>query len=102
MAAAEPSPFARAVLDVVDRIPPGRVMTYGDVAEYIGARSPRAVGQVMNRYGREVPWHRVVMATGGCAPHKDVEQLARLRADGTPLTDDGRRVDLRRARWDGR
>ena len=28
--------FASHVLDVVDSIPPGRVMSYGDIAEYLG------------------------------------------------------------------
>lgn len=99
---AEPSGFVRAVLDAVDAIPAGRVMSYGDVADYVGSRAPRAVGMVMQRYGHEVPWHRVVMASGAPAPHKAREQLARLRADATPLTADGSRVDMRRARWDGR
>ena len=37
--------FASQVLDVVDSIPPGRVMSYGDIAEYLAAgakgRGPR-------------------------------------------------------------
>src|SRR5580704_16703020 len=37
------TPFARAVLDAVDQIPAGRVMSYGDVAEMVGAGSGRAV-----------------------------------------------------------
>jgi alkylated DNA nucleotide flippase Atl1 len=94
--------IAADVLDVVDRIPPGRVLAYGDIAEWVGASSPRLVGAVMARYGGGVPWHRVVMSDGRPAPHKEREQLALLRADGTPLTLDGARVDMRRARWDGR
>ena len=43
----EPAGFAQRVLAAVDAIPPGRVMTYGDVAEYAGIRSPRSVGQVL-------------------------------------------------------
>ena len=86
-----------AVLDVVDAIPPGRVMTYGDVAHYLGIPSPRQVGQILARRGHEVPWHRVVMADGSPASPDRVEQLARLRADRTPLR--GGRVDLQAARW---
>ncbi|MFL6138597.1 MAG: MGMT family protein [Frankiaceae bacterium] len=93
--------IAEQVLDVVDQIPPGRVLSYGDIAEWVGAPSPRLVGQVMHRYGGGVPWHRVVMADGRPAPHVAGEQLARLLADGTPLVRDGSRVDMRRARWDG-
>ena len=97
-----PSDYAERVLAVVERIPPGRVMSYGDVREWLGESSARAVGAVMARHGHDVPWHRVVMSTGEPAPQKAAEQLARLRAEGAPLTADGRRVDMRRARWDGR
>ena len=96
-----PSRFATAVLDVVDAIPPGRVMTYGDVAEALGTRSPRQVGQVMSRHGHEVPWQRVVLATGDPAPSAPDEALRLLREEGCPLTEGGRRVDLARARWHG-
>ena len=38
-----PSPFAEAVLDLVARIPSGKVMTYGDVAGCLAMGGPRAV-----------------------------------------------------------
>ena len=94
------SPFARRVLDVVDGIPRGKVLAYGDVAELVGAGSARAVGTVMARHGAEVPWHRVVHADGTCATHKSERQLELLRAERVPV--DGARVDMTRARWDGR
>jgi methylated-DNA-protein-cysteine methyltransferase-like protein len=91
-----PSAFATRVLDLVDHVPRRRAVTYGDLADAVGCRSSRAVGQVLRAHGHEVPWHRVVMADGSPAPGKPAEQLARLRRDRTPLTGD--RVDLRRAR----
>lgn len=91
--------FAERVLQVVERIPPGRVMSYGDIAEFIGSPAPRAVGQVMFRYGSEVPWHRVLRADGTPAPHIADRQLALLAAEGVPMR--GNRVDMRAARWDG-
>jgi alkylated DNA nucleotide flippase Atl1 len=97
---AQHTEFARAVLDVVDRIPRGKVMAYGDVAEYLGIGSPRTVGMVMARHGGEVPWHRVVMADGRPAPGHEVEALRRFRRERTPLR--GERVDMSRARWGGR
>lgn len=91
--------FAERVLEVVERIPRGRVMSYGDIAEFIGSSAPRAVGQVMFRYGAQVPWHRVLRADGTPAPHIAAEQLALLAAEDVPMR--GNRVDMRAARWDG-
>ena len=74
-------------------------MSYGDVAEFLGSRAPRAVGQVLFRYGAEVPWHRVLRADGTPAPHLRSRQLALLAAEGVPIRDG--RVDMAAARWDG-
>lgn len=95
------TPYARLVLDAVDAIPPGRVLTYGDVAEYVGRPGARSVGMVMARWGSEVPWHRVVTAAGRPAPGHEEAALERLRAEGVPLVRGGTRVDLAAARWDG-
>jgi alkylated DNA nucleotide flippase Atl1 len=94
----EPSPKAQAVLDIVDMIPAGSVMSYGDVAACAGLGSARFVGHVLARFGDEVPWQRVVMADGSFARHLAVEQAALLRAEATPLAHHGDRVDMARAR----
>jgi alkylated DNA nucleotide flippase Atl1 len=93
------TPFARTVLDAVDLIPPGRVMAYSDVAEFVSAGSGRAVGTVMAMYGGEVPWHRVVHSDGSCAARVRERQVALLRSEDVPMK--GNRVDMSRARWDG-
>jgi alkylated DNA nucleotide flippase Atl1 len=87
------------VLACVELIPPGRVLAYKDVAEFVHSRAARNVGRIMATEGAAVPWHRVVRADGSCAEHIRAEQLARLAAEGVPLHGD--RVDLARARWDG-
>jgi alkylated DNA nucleotide flippase Atl1 len=90
------------VLAVVATIPPGRVMTYGDVAAVLGSRAARAVGNVMSWYGAEVPWWRVIRASGHPAAGHEDHALAHFRDEGTPLvtTPDGYRVNLRLARYD--
>ena len=98
--AAPPTPYARLVLDAVDRIPAGKVLTYGEVAELMGRGTGRTVGTVLSQHGREVPWQRVVQASGRPAEPHLVEALALLAAEGCPLV--GERVDLAAARWDGR
>ena len=89
--------FAAAVLDVVDRIPPGRVMTYGDIAEYLQRGGPRGVGGVMAREGAAVTWWRVVRANGTLPAHLVVDAQEHWYIEGTPL----RRgvVDVEAARW---
>ena len=100
--AVPPADFEAAVHDVVRSIPPGRVMSYGDVAEFLGRGGPRQVGAVMASSDGELPWWRVVRADGSPPPGHESECLAAQRAEGTPLRADGSRVDMRRARWDGR
>jgi methylated-DNA-protein-cysteine methyltransferase-like protein len=92
--------FADLVLSAVSEIPSGKVMTYGDVAEYAGIRSARTVGRVLAGDGGSVPWHRVLRADGSLAEHLYTEQRQRLLAEGVRFVGD--RVDLRTFRWDGR
>lgn len=89
------------MLGVVGLIPAGRVMSYGDIAEYLGAGGPRQVGQVLARGEADVPWWRVIHADGSPPPGKEEECLRRLRAEAVPLRADGTRVLMQQARWDG-
>lgn len=102
MRAVPSAEFTEAVLEVVAAIPPGRVMTYGDVAAVLGSRAARAVGNVMSWYGSDVPWWRVIRASGHPAAGHEDRALERFREEGTPLvtTRDGYRVNLRLARYD--
>ncbi|GGP34174.1 6-O-methylguanine DNA methyltransferase [Streptomyces sindenensis] len=100
--------YAERVLDVAELIPPGRVMTYGDIAEWLGEGGPRQVGRVMALYGSAVPWWRVVRADGTLLPAHELRALEHYRAEATPLREASRlteghipRIDMRRARWDG-
>lgn len=100
--AAPAEDFVERVLDLVATIPPGRAMAYGDVAAAIGSRAPRGVGQVMAYYGGDVPWWRVVRASGHPPADHEARALEHYRAEGTPLLwsrDGGTfRVDLDVAR----
>ncbi|MGW3626112.1 MGMT family protein [Streptomyces sp. NPDC000880] len=100
--------YAERVLEVAELIPPGQVMTYGDVAEWLGEGGPRQVGRAMSLYGGGVPWWRVVRADGALLPGHELRALERYRTEGTPLREAARsaeshvpRLDMKRARWDG-
>jgi len=89
--------YVERVLEVVERIPPGRVMSYGDIAEYLGEGGPRQVGRVMALWGGAVCWWRVVRSDGSPPRGHERQCLRRWREEGTPLR--GERVDMPRARW---
>jgi methylated-DNA-protein-cysteine methyltransferase-like protein len=88
--------FEAQVLAVLHRLGPGDVVTYGEVAEEAGfPGAARAVGNVLRRSGpEEVPWWRVVNASGRLAPGKEGDQARRLRAEGVEV----RAGRVRRAR----
>lgn len=94
----DPEEYVERVLALVERVPPGRVTTYGALAEAVGTGGPRQVGRVLSTYGGPVPWWRVVHADGTPARADDPEIAALHREEGTPLRASGR-VDLARAMW---
>ncbi|RKR90017.1 O(6)-alkylguanine repair protein YbaZ [Micromonospora pisi] len=93
--------YVEEVLALVERIPPGRAMSYGAIADALaersGRNSARQVGSIMKRHGGGVPWYRVVNSAGRLPPGHETRARARLVAEGTPMR--GERVDLRTAAW---
>ena len=60
--------FKNRVYTIVEQIPEGRVMSYGQIAALAGnARAARIVGGVAHYGDGELPWHRVVNKKGGLA-----------------------------------
>ena len=95
--------YRNRVFQIVRRIPAGRVMTYGQLAEILGeGYTARTVGFVMHTAEDTDPWHRVINSQGACstarltAPH-DMQQRM-LEAEGVRFDAKGR-CDLSRYRW---
>lgn len=99
---AELPSLARRVRELVRSIPPGRVLTYGDVAELLEQGGPRQIGAVMAGHAEGVPWWRVVNASGLLPPRLRGEAARQYAEEGTPYDLTAERVRLRVARWDGR
>ena len=74
---------------LVAAIPSGRVATYGDIAAAATLSSPRIVAWIMRTDSHDLPWHRVIRASGRPATHIASRQLELLRAEGV-LAQDGR------------
>ena len=88
--------FAERVLELVERIPPGQVLSYGLIAEILQDGGPRQVGRVMAMDGGGVPWWRVVRADGSLPPSHLKWAHEHYHEEGTPLRADGTAVDMKR------
>lgn len=86
------------VRSLVAAIPLGRVSTYGDIAALAGLSSPRIVGWIMRTDSSDLPWHRVIRASGRPAQHLATRQLELLRAEGVLSVDS--RVALSEIRYE--
>lgn len=78
------NPFTLKVVQIIRSIPPGRVMTYGQVARLAGnPRAARQVARILHSLSRteQLPWHRVLNAKGEISLEGEEQQLA-LEAEG--------------------
>lgn len=63
------SGFFEAIYRLVRQVPPGKVVSYGQIALYLGRpRASRIVGCAMHAAPGDVPCHRVVNREGRTAP----------------------------------
>lgn len=85
------------VRELVASIPAGRVATYGDIASAANLSTPRTVGWIMRTDTADLPWHRVLSASGRPPAHLTSRQLDALAAEGVPVVDG--RVNLRAIRY---
>ena len=77
------SAFAAAAIEVIRSVPPGDVMTYGEVAEEAGhPGAARAVGRLLRTCDVELPWWRVVGAGGRLVSPSSGDQARRLHDEG--------------------
>lgn len=89
------TPFTRTAIEIIRSIPPGKVMTYGQIARLAG--SPRAARQVVRilhsmskKY--QLPWHRVINAQGQIVIADDEsynEQILNLEIEGVEVSSSG-------------
>ncbi|HEV7674359.1 MAG TPA: MGMT family protein [Candidatus Angelobacter sp.] len=86
------------MIEVIRRIPKGKVMTYGDVAYVAGfPLCARVVGAALNK-SPDLPWERVVGADGKILRPGILGQEQRLRLEQQGVEFIGLRVDMKRFR----
>lgn len=95
--------YRERVYSIVRRIPRGRVMTYGQIAELLGeGYTARTVGFAMHSSPDGTPWHRVINAQGATStgrlvlPHDKQQRL--LEQEGVAFNEKNR-CDLQTYLW---
>ena len=95
--------YRERVYKIVRRIPRGRVMTYGQIAELLGeGYTARTVGFCMHSSPDGTPWHRVINAQGKTStgrvvlPHDKQQRL--LEQEGV-VFNKSNRCDLETYLW---
>jgi len=100
------APTYERIYAVVRQIPPGQVVTYGQVAAIVGGCTARMVGYAMAAlpYGANVPWQRVINRQGQISPRSagdgTLRQRQLLEAEGIEFDQSGR-VDFFEVGWHG-
>ncbi|RID86526.1 MGMT family protein [Peribacillus asahii] len=95
--------FTERVIQMIQQIPPGNVMTYGQIAKLAG--SPRGARQVVrilhsSSHKYELPWHRVINAKGEISiKNEEVRfvQKMKLEQEGVQIQND--KIDLAKYRY---
>lgn len=99
-----PALFTQRAIDVIKRIPRGRVATYGQIAAYAGEpRAARQVVWILHSYSdkHRLPWHRVVNGKGRISlpRHQGYgDQKRRLEKEGVKFGN-GDTIDFKRYLW---
>lgn len=100
------TPFEKSVLDIVRKIPKGKVMSYGQIAKYLGApKASREVGWAMHNLGGNLdfPWWRVLNSKGTITIKENWDsgpetQQHLLEAEGIEFSSD-RQLDMIRYQY---
>ncbi len=94
--------FTKQVLDIIQSIPKGNVMTYGQIAAVAGnPRGARQVSRILSGMSgkHHLPWHRVINSKGGISLTGEAGfiQAEMLRSEGVEVID--QRVNLKKYQY---
>ena len=98
------NPFTKRTIDIIQSIPEGRIMTYGQIASLAGnSRGARQVVRVLHSMSHihDLPWHRVINAKGEIAIKDDEShfvQVALLKSEGIEI-DENERINVEKYRY---
>lgn len=92
--------FSERVVELALSIPPGRVVTYGDLARAAGggAMAARSVSSILGKFPNQkaIPWHRIVYADGKiwCTKENSAKRRSLYEQEGIEVDASGRIIDF--------
>lgn len=91
------------VFEIVKQIPEGKVTTYKDIADKLGTKAYRAIGQILknNPCAPIVPCHRVIKSDGSLGGYfgsKIEEKIKILKAEGIEVKNN-KIIDFEKVEW---
>jgi methylated-DNA-[protein]-cysteine S-methyltransferase len=90
--------FQEKVYNLCRKVPKGKVTTYKIIAEKLGTKAYRAVGNALNKnpYAPEVPCHRIINSDGSVGKFsKGINaKISLLKSEGVNVK--GQKVDIGR------
>jgi methylated-DNA-protein-cysteine methyltransferase-like protein len=106
----DPIIFNQQVWEIVRRVPPGRVATYGEIARLIPipegmdpkaylAFAPRWVGGAMAACPGDVPWQRVINSKGEISTRPGAQTQRQLLEEEGLQFDQRGKIDLKTFGW---
>ena len=97
------SEFSKLVIEIIQKIPAGRVATYGQIASLAGNnKAARQISRILHSSSEkyELPWHRVINSQGRISLRSGdgfEMQKAMLESEGIHVIKD--RIDLAKFQW---
>jgi methylated-DNA-protein-cysteine methyltransferase-like protein len=90
-----------AIHALIFEVPKGEVASYGMIASLLPGVGPRMVARALWTAPKDLPWYRIVTASGAPADHSGAEeQRRRLKREGVAFKKNGA-VDWKSCRWKG-
>lgn len=87
------TPFTQKSVEIIQAIPEGKVMTYGQIAKLAGSpRAARQVVRILHSLSKKyrLPWHRVINSKGEIGLKEDGIQQFLLESEGIEVRPGGR------------
>lgn len=98
--------FQKKVYKILQKVPKGKVTTYGEISRILGKKSYRAVGNALNKNPRpgtrknQVPCHRVIKSNGeiGGFASGEKNKIKLLKKEGIEIENE--KIDLEKYNFD--